>query len=211
MKNKRSKNSIYYHSTKKKSRKQEKFHNLHNFNKISRNGLKNNKNNSEKLENNNKNNSRYPQSIGPFLIGGEFGNGGSSQNASSSSSNFSSTNTSSTKSQYKYKTAKPTCPLKYGFTNSQFLCFLAKLKPKEYLVFVSIIAILLTDGLNDSEKKIIYAFISNITDAMQTLIEQEIMLHTYNSVKANNELRAALEIDLLYLQEELDKIKKRLQ
>ena len=195
MKNKRSKNSIFYDSTKNKSRRQEQNHNLQAFDTK-------NFTNSEKTtffagkkrdyhhknDKNNKNMYRYHAAIAPFFIG---------ENGTSSRSDFT------------YKKEAPRTYL-YGFTDSKFIYFLGTLEPKAYLVFITLIALIITEDLNDTEAKIIYAFISNIADTMLTLVEQEVILLNYKRSKESRELGNALHHDFETIYAQLDEIKKKL-
>ena len=185
MKNKRSKSSIFYDSTKKKHRKQEQSEYSKKF--YARKPIY--------LEKNEKPDQkgyhfhyRNPTSVGTFFIDDE----------------------SFSRPDHTYKKDEPQKTYVYGFTDSKFLYFLAMLKPKEYLLFVTIVALLIIEGLNETESKIVFAFISNVADTMQTMVEQEVILNQYKSTTATRQLNNALHQDFETIYAELAKIKKKL-
>lgn len=96
----------------------------------------------------------------------------------------------------------------YGFTDSQFLSFLGNMAPKSYLVFVTLTGVLITENLNHNEMRIIYAFISNVADTIQTIFEQSVILNNYQVTKATRDLNNALHKDLTNLYNEIEHIKK---
>lgn len=192
MKNKRSKSSIFYDSTKNKSRKQEQNRNLEGFYQKKFTG-------SEKIANflhesqdsnqtNNKSSYRLHSSIAPFLMSEEE---------------------TSFRPNYNYKKEEKQQYL-YNFTNSKFIYFLGTLDPKSYLIFVTLIGLLIIEDLNQTETKIVFAFILNIADTMQTLVEQEVILESYKAAVEARELGNALHQDLENIYTELDKIKQKL-
>ena len=191
MKSKRSKNSIFNDSTKNKRRRQEQNHNLQAFDTK-------NFTNSEKTtffagkkrdyrHKNGKNIYRHHASIAPFF--------------------YDESDTQS-RSDFSYKKEAPKNYI-YGFTDSRFIYFLGNLEPKAYVVFITLIALIITEDLNAIETKIIYAFISNVADTMLTLVEQELMLSNYKHMKDYRELRNALNHDFETIYAELDKINKK--
>ena len=194
MKSKRSKYSIFNDSTKNKRRRQEQNHNLQAFDTK-------NFTNSEKStffagkkqdyhhknDKNNKNTYRQHATIAPY---------------------FFDESEMPSRPDFTYKKEAPRTYL-YGFTDSRFIYFLGTLEPKAYLVFITLIALIITEDLNETESKIIYAFISNIADTMLTLVEQEVILNNYNRKKEFRELSNALHHDFETIYAELDKIKKK--
>jgi len=199
VKNKRSKNSIFYDSTKNKRRRQEQKHNLQAFDTKNFTNTKKTTNSIGEKRNfnykNGKSSFRNHTSASPFFLGDI---GGSPL-----------TDGQPSRPDFTYKKGEAPTYL-YEFTNSKFIYFLGNLDPKSYLVFVTLIALLIVEDLNDTEAKIIYAFISNIADTMQTLIEQEIILANYKRTKEFRELNNALHHDFETIYAELAKIKERL-
>ncbi|MCL2559290.1 MAG: hypothetical protein FWE07_02275 [Turicibacter sp.] len=187
MKNKRSKCSIYYNSTKKKQRKQEK--NQHSPYKTR-----------QKSERN------ASSIVFPFLMDDQSGVGSHDSTTSGSTS----THGKTSRSDYTYEKGQPTETYCYEFTNSKFIYFLGNLTPKQYLVFITLVALIITEELNQTEAKIIFAFLSNVTDTIQTLVEQEIILNNYRLNKNSRELGNALHHDFDNIYAELDRIKKQL-
>ena len=194
MKNKRSKSSIFYNSTKKKRRIQEQNQHLEEFYARKTADTEKykdtrHKNGSFFYRNNNYERNTMSTAVGPFFIDDE----------------------PFARSDFTYKKDEPKRTYLYGFTNSKFIHFLGHLTPKEYLLFVTVIGLLIVEDRNETEAKILYAFISNVADTMQTLVEQEIILskyqHNNEAVKLNN----ALHQDFETIYEELAKIKKKLQ
>ena len=106
---------------------------------------------------------------------------------------------------YKKEPLKKYC---YEFTNSRFIYFLAKLSPTEYLIFITIISWMITEELSTQEAKIIYAFLNNVTDGMQTLVEQELILENYNNKVESKALGDSLQNDIDFLHAEIEKLKK---
>jgi len=198
VKNKRSKNSIFYDSTKNKRRRQEQNHNLQAFNTKNFTSSEKTTIPTEKERDyhykNNKSMYRNHTAVAPFFT---------SEDIPSFESNTPS------RPDYTYKSEEPKTYL-YEFTNSRFLYFLGNLTPKQYLVFITLIALLITEDLNSTEAKIVYAFISNVADTVQTIVEQEVILYNYKHAKANRALGNALHHDLETIYAELAKIKKKL-
>ena len=192
MKNKRSKSSIFYDSTKNKSRKQEQNRNLEGFYQKKFTGSEKITNflheNQDSTQTSNKSSYRLHSSIAPFLMNEKE---------------------TSFRPNYNYKKEEKQQYL-YSFTNSKFIYFLGTLDPKSYLIFVTLIGLLIIEDLNQTETKIVFAFISNIADTMQTLVEQEVILESYKTAVEARELGNALNQDLETIYTELDKIKQKL-
>ena len=111
---------------------------------------------------------------------------------------------------YTYKKGEAERTYLYEFTNSRFLYFLGTLDPKSYLVFVTLIGLLISEDLNATEMKIVYAFISNIGDTILTLLEQEVILQNFRHQEDTRQLGNALDHDLKTIYAQLDKIKRKL-
>ena len=193
MKNKRSKSSIFYDSTKNKRRKQEQSHDFQAFHEkkipIFAKDAKFEQIQSPSFQWRKNNDAcRSSTAVGPFFIDDE----------------------SPSRPDFTYKKEAPKKVYLYGFTDSKFIHFLGNLSPKEYLLFITLIALLITEDLNETEAKIVYAFISNVADTMQTIVEQEIILSKYKHNKEAQQLNNALHHDFETIYAELDKIRKRL-
>ena len=199
VKNKRSKNSIFYDSTKNKRRRQEGKHNLQVFDtKNFTNSEKSTFSIGEKRNfhsKNGKSNYRNHTTIAPFFTSDDM----PSFEADSLS-----------RPEYTYKKDEPKRSYIYGFTDSRFIYFLGNLSPKEYLLFVTIVGLLIVEDLNETEAKIIFAFLSNVTDTIQTVVEQEVILSKYKHNKEARDLNNALHHDFETIYAELDRIRKRL-
>ena len=113
-------------------------------------------------------------------------------------------------SGYTYKRKEPKQAYLYGFTNSRFIYFLGIMDPRTYLIFVTLIALLILEDLNQTEGKIIFAFISNVADSMQTIIEQEVILNSYNLKVFQREQGKALQKDFDTLYSEINRLKKEI-
>ena len=202
MKNKRSKKSIFYDSTKNKHRRQELKHNLQAFD------TKNFTNSEESTfsiggkrnfhSKNGKNNYRIHTTVSPFFISEDMQDIPSFETDSLS------------RPEYTYKKEEPKRSYLYGFTDSRFIYFLGNLNPKEYLLFVTVVGLLIVEDLNETEAKIIFAFLSNVTDTIQTVVEQEVILSKYKHNKEARDLNNALHHDFETIYAELDRIRKRL-
>jgi len=176
VKNKRSKSSIFYDSTKNKRRKQEQNANFSQKEHFRYKHIGSNYRNTT------------PTAVGPFFIDDD----------------------ALVRPDFTYKKEEEKRTYLYGFTDSRFIHFLGHLTPKEYLLFVTIIGLLIVEDRNETEAKILYAFISNVADTMQTIVEQEVILSKY---KHNNEaakLNNALHQDFELIYAELEKIKRKL-
>jgi len=193
VKKKRSKSSIFYDSTKNKRRKQEQTQYLNEFHE--RNAIKREHMINPKQQNT------------PFFHQNARNN---HRNPASTAAGFFFTDEASQGSNYHYKKGKAPETYVYEFTNSKFIYFLGTLDPKAYLVFVTLIGLLITEDLNVTETKIIYAFISNIADTIQTLVEQEIILQNFRHSRATYEINTALQQDFETIYAQLAEIKKKL-
>ena len=204
MKNKRPKTSNFYNSTKNKRRKQDKMINF--YNQKENNHSKPNFSNPKMINKNGKSgffvNSQYTANknastrhiISPLLSE----DGGLGIASDSDGSGFT----------YKRKAEKRT--YLYGFTDSKFIYFLGKLEPRAYLIFVTLIALLILEELNETEGKIIFAFVSNVADSMQTVIEQEVILNSYNLKIFQREQGDALQKDFDTLYTEINQLKREM-
>ena len=202
MKNKQCKSSIFYKSTKNKNRNQEK---SVNFRKQSKNIHIKTSNltfSGRNIANKNK--------IGEYFTDHHYAiNNGSMQHIIPPAiSENGASDLSGSGHTYKRKEEKRT--YLYGFTDSKFIYFLGTLEPRAYLIFVTLIALLITEDLNDTENKIIFFFISNIADAMQTIVEQEVVLNNYNLKKYQREHGAALQKDFDTLYALIDQLKREI-
>ena len=108
---------------------------------------------------------------------------------------------------YEYEKGPEEQTYRYEFTDSRFIYFLGNLTPKQYLLFVNLIALMITEDMNNIERRIIYAFISNIADSIQTIFEQGVILEAYRQTRAIRELNNALHVDLQNIYAELKKVK----
>ena len=211
MKKKRSKCSIFYDSTKNKIRKQEQtmqFYQLNENNRIksphpsnsSQNIVPKNNKSAFATHSDNTHHNQFSRHIISPLI---------SIDGSLESDTFYQAN-SNTGSGFTYKRKDEKRTYLYGFTDSRFIYFLGKLEPRAYLIFVTLIALLILEDLNETEGKIIFAFISNVADSMQTVIEQEVILNSYNLKNFQREQGAALQKDFDLLFAELNQLKKEI-
>ena len=191
MKNKRPKSSIYYHSTKNKSQKQGQKSKINTFEKkeFDSNHMKASFSEEKRfIYENPKFKTERNTQIGNFLMDDLD---------------------SPKRPDYTYKKEPATKTYQFGFTNSKFIYFLGKLTPKEYLLFVTLIGLLIVEDLNETEAKIIYAFTSNIADTMQTLVEQEIILGKYNHAEESNQLSNALHEEFEVIYEQMEKLRTK--
>lgn len=190
MKNKRSKNSIFYDSTKNKHRKQEQKHNLQEFNQ--------------------KSFSSSTQMTTPITQKqAYFSKNSQSRNPASVATLLNDEAAEPMGSHYTYEKGKAKKTYLYDFTNSRFIYFIGTLEPKPYLIFITLIALILTEDLNETEAKIVCAFILNTADTMLTLVEQEVILNNYKQKKESRELGNALHHDFKTIYAELNSIKKK--
>lgn len=208
MKNKRQKSSIYHHSTKTKARKQEVFPEFYTENP-------------QVFDN-----QAFSATADQKIARGEQGkNFQWSRNIHGSAPFFMDTNASEgdlystdmpsddvkpedLHPDYKYKQKSETETYCYDYTNSQFIYFLGQLKPKDYLLFITLGAMLITNPLNVTEKRIVFAFVSNLADSIQTLYEQEVILASYQQTKGIRDLNNALHMDFENIYREIGRLKR---
>jgi len=108
---------------------------------------------------------------------------------------------------YKKEEEKTYC---YEFTNYRLIYVLGTMESKVYLIFITVIALLIAEDLNKTERKIIYAFFLNLGDTLQTIVDQDEILKGVQDEKESRELGKALEQDLSTLYEEIKKLKKKI-
>ena len=184
MKNKRQKSSIYHHSTKTKTRKQAFDVNSAKKTPFSTSG-----------------DGRIPTATadGHFRWARD-GHGGAAF--------YLGADDEAVRPDYQYDKGPEEQTYCYEFTNSRFIFFLANLTPKQYLLFVNLIALIITEDLTNIERRIVYAFISNIADSIQTIFEQGVILEAYRQTRAIRELNNALHADFQNIYADLKKLKE---
>jgi len=96
----------------------------------------------------------------------------------------------------------------YDFTNYRLIYVLGTMEPKIYLIFITIIALLIAEDLNKTERKIVYAFFLNLGDTLQTIVEQDEILKGVEDDKEARELGSALDQDFSTLFKEVNQLKK---
>ena len=210
MKNKRSKNSIFYDSTKKKRRKQEKGMNFYKQNKNNHPKSNDMPFPSQNIPNKNGMNSFFinpndttynkaslRHQVSPIISDGSFSDLSGDSSISGSG--------------HSYKRKEEKRVYLYGFTDSKFIYFLGKLDPRSYLIFVTLIALLILEDLNETESKIIFAFLSNVSDAMQTIVEQEVILNSYHLKVFQRDQGAALQNDFDTLYSQINQLKREVR
>ena len=213
MKNKRLKSSIFYDSTKNKSRKQAKKLNFY----------KQNENKSIKSTNIPylKQNITNENGVGSFFINPNYADRSNTSNRHATSplitedggetgADYTYKMKSGLGSGFTYKRKAEKRTYLYGFTDSRFIYFLGIMEPRAYLIFVTLIALLILEDLNATEGKIIFAFVSNVADAMQTVIEQDVILNSYNLKVFQQEQGAALQKDFDTLFAEINQLKREI-
>jgi len=203
VKNKRQKSSIHHHSTKTKARKQEV---LSEKNIESSPFFDNDiffatvdKGSSKPKEGKNFQWSRNTHGSAPFFM---------DNNPSMGDLHSDDIKPEDLHPDYKYEQKPETEKFCYEFTNSKFIYFLGTLKPKEYLVFITLIGALIVEPLNVNEKRIIFAFVSNLSDTIQALYEQEVILASYQQTKGLRDLNNALHIDFENIYREIGRLKR---
>lgn len=192
MKNKRLKSSTISYSTKTKPRNQEKNNEINGFLKKNENLMKNYEIPVHIKE-------QYRQKRLP------------PHNATNDSGPFIFDNTSSeevTGSNYSYKAKTQKCYKYQNYTNSAFLYFLGKLSPKEYVVFITILGMIIVEPMNLTEIKVLYSFITNIANAVYDYVEQQTIIDNIKSIKTGKEQADALQKDFDTLYNEVNLLKK---
>lgn len=105
----------------------------------------------------------------------------------------------------------------YGFTNSEFFAFIGSLDPVEYILVVTVIAIIIGVELNVFERQIVGGALVDIGVTLGNMVEQELFQRARQNEAASRQRNEAeqTDFDTLYndidvLQAEVDAIKQRL-
>lgn len=112
------------------------------------------------------------------------------------------------KSDYSYKKTEEK-KYRYEFTNYRLIYVLGTMESRVYLIFITVIALLIAEDLNKTERKIIYAFFLNLGDTLQTIVDQDEIIKGVQDEKESRELGNALDKDLSTLYEEINKLKRK--
>ena len=110
-----------------------------------------------------------------------------------------------------------TTPYRYGFTNSEFFAFIGSLDPVEYILVVTVIAIIIGVELNVFERQIVGGALVDIGVTLGNMVEQELFQTARQNEIANRQRNEAeqTDFDTLYddidlLQAQIDAIKEQL-
>ena len=110
-----------------------------------------------------------------------------------------------------------TTPYRYGFTNSEFFAFIGSLDPVEYILVVTVIAIIIGVELNVFERQIVGGALVDIGVTLGNMVEQELFRQARQNEGQNRARYEAeqTDFDTLYddidlLQAQIDAIKEQL-
>lgn len=109
------------------------------------------------------------------------------------------------KSQFSYVDQKKAHYL-YGFTNSEFLAFFGNLNSIEYVIVLTIIALLISANLNRFERVVVYDIFLGISNVMESLVGQDAFLKSLEDEKESDARNQALQTDFDYLYDELNRL-----
>ena len=105
----------------------------------------------------------------------------------------------------------------YGFTNSEFFAFIGSLDPVEYILVITVIAIIIGVELNVFERQIVGGALVDIGVTLGNMVEQELFQTARQNEAASRQRNEAEQTDFdnLYndidvLQAEIDAIKQQL-
>jgi cell division protein FtsB len=84
------------------------------------------------------------------------------------------------------------------------------MEPRTYLIFITLIALLIMEDLNEAERLIIYRFTLNVAYAMGAIVDQEVILEAYHLKTFQREQGAALQKDFDTLYAEINRLKKEI-
>lgn len=87
----------------------------------------------------------------------------------------------------------------YGFTNSEFLAFIAGLSPVEYLIVISLIAVIITEPLNLRETVVTYTLMNSIATVMDVLESQESFQAAVSGAATTRQQQIAIQQDFDFL------------
>ena len=95
----------------------------------------------------------------------------------------------------------------YEFTNSKFLYYIGTLDSITYLVVITIIAIAISEGMNRTEREVIFGLFLDIGDAMETIVDQDTIRVELEDKRENDERNRALQTDFDHLNSEIDRLR----
>lgn len=113
---------------------------------------------------------------------------------------------------------EPTQTYCYGFTNSEFFAFIGNLDPVEYILVITVIAIIIGVELNVFERQIVGGSLVDIGVTLGNMVEQELFRSARRNETISRQRHEAEQndFDTLYesidqLQAEIDQLKEQLR
>ena len=106
---------------------------------------------------------------------------------------------------------------KYGFTDSEFFAFIASLDPIEYILVITVIAIIIATQLNVNERQLLGGALIDIGVTIGNIVEQEFFQRARKNEIVTRQRHEALQCDieniyrsLVLLQDEINELNGQL-
>ena len=112
------------------------------------------------------------------------------------------------RSGYKYK-KEHNKKYRYLFTNYKLFYYIYRMDANVYLIFTTLIAMLLSDGMNTIERKLLFSIFIDIGDAMRTIVIQDNIVEDVNNEASKRAEDAALQYDLDAIFAELERLRHK--
>lgn len=112
---------------------------------------------------------------------------------------------------FDYVNGESECHYRYGFTNSEFLAFIASLDPIEYFIVIVILSIIIYRNFNLLELELIFLFLNNFTDAVEIIIDQALFQQTLKEEAEAEEHKHALQEDFTYLNNKIIELQETIK
>lgn len=102
------------------------------------------------------------------------------------------------------------CDYLYGFTNSEFIAFLGRLCPTEFIIIMTLISILISQPLNLNELSIIALFMEGLGDQLELLAEFRSIQTDIKEEDEQKEQNEAIQQDFNYIFQQLCAMQERI-
>lgn len=104
----------------------------------------------------------------------------------------------------------PTQTYCYGFTNSEFFAFIGNLDPVEYILVITVIAIIIGVELNVFERQIVGGALVDIGVTLGNMVEQELFKQARSNEVANRQRNEAEQNDFDTLYDSVDRLQAQI-
>lgn len=114
---------------------------------------------------------------------------------------------------FAFYTADPASGLvdhKYGFTNNEFFAFIADLDPVDYIITLTVIAILINVNLNIFEQYVLSGFLLDLAITSQNMVQQEGFRLTLEGQEIGRQRAEARQENFDQLYQDMDRLQNEL-